>query len=169
MLGVNFFEINIWAGLCIPMVVSTAGLASSFCLHSLAQNFIKDQKGTESELESLRKETKKQKEHLEELRQNKTNNKDIKDKDDFSFSKVNDIKILKALRTYLNFYYDLGYNEKKYLKYYQKGILQEKLGKHYNHSDLISQWAQEYFETKNDKEKTIEEPSVNNIKVKRRK
>ena len=53
---------------------------------------------------------------------------------------------LKALRSYLDFYFDLGYNGEKYYQYFQEGQLDTKLQKYY--TDTGIQLAKEYIEEK---------------------
>ena len=54
--------------------------------------------------------------------------------------------MLKKLRRFLLFCYDLGYNEEKYFRYYQKGKLNSYLGKSVNDAGI--QIAKEHFEEK---------------------
>ena len=65
---------------------------------------------------------------------------------DFRVVKVNDLEILKIFKSWLNLYYDLGYNGEKYYKYYQQEKLDAKLGKHY--TDFGIEIAKEYLEEK---------------------
>ena len=71
--------------------------------------------------------------------------RDNEDKE-FRVVKVDDKKQLQTLKQYLNFYYDLGYNEEKYFKYYQQGKLDDKLRKRYNDTGVEA--AKEYLEEK---------------------
>lgn len=103
----------------------------------------KEQKGKEMQLEYLKINLVKQKETLEELKADKTNSKE---KEDFYISKVDNIETLKKLRNFLSFYYNLGYNEEKYFRYYQKGKLDSYLGKFVN--DVGIQFANQHFEEK---------------------
>lgn len=58
--------------------------------------------------------------------------------EDNSYCDVKDIRDL---------YYDIGYHYKKYLKYYQKGILRKKLQKKYNEEKILE--IEQYFLEKN--------------------
>ena len=69
-----------------------------------------------------------------------------KEKKDTYSSKVDSIEELKKLRSYINLYYDLGYNEKKYYNYYGQGKLNNKLKKEYSEQGI--KLANEYFEEK---------------------
>ena len=46
----------------------------------------------------------------------------------------------------MNLLFDLGYNENKYYKYYEKGKLDKKLGKYYDEKEM--EVTKEYFEEK---------------------
>ena len=104
---------------------------------------IKNEKGINSEIKFLEKQIIKEKEHLESLKQEKTKNNE---ETDFRTVKVDDLEELKALRSNLSLYYDLGYNDKKYYKYYQKGQLDKKLSRYYNSTGI--NLANEYLEEK---------------------
>jgi len=61
-------------------------------------------------------------------------------------NQINDLETLRKLRSYTEMYYDLGYNEKKYLKYLNKGTLQKDLNIYYNDEQIES--AKEYLNSK---------------------
>lgn len=111
---------------------------------NIYSNYKKDSKkakGINSELNFLNKQLDKEKEILVKLK-----NKSSKDKEnkEFRVVEVKDIDKLKILRNYLNLYFNLGYNEQKYSKYYQDGKLDETLRK--NHYDDTSiELAKEYL------------------------
>ena len=102
-------------------------------------NYIKEdkkeriKKAKETQLKYLKNELKKQREELNILLKNKTNKHDTKD---IYVSLVKDKEKLIILKNYLEFYYNLGYNEDKYLKYYQKGQLDKKLKYTLNENEI---------------------------------
>lgn len=104
---------------------------------------LKREKGINSELGYLKQQIEKEKEYLESLKQERTRNKE---KTDFRTVKVDDLQQLKALKSYLDLYFDLGYNGEKYYKYFQEGQLDTKLQKYY--TDTGIQLAKEYIEEK---------------------
>ena len=104
------------------------GALLSYVSHKNQMEYIKIQNGRENELEYLKNRLLKEKEKLEELNNNKNNT--LK-KESYS-SKVDSIEELKKIRSYINLYYDLGYNEKKYYNYYEQGILNTKLKNEYS-------------------------------------
>lgn len=134
----NLIYTLITGGIFIPF-----GALLSYVSHKDQMEYIKIQNGRENELEFLKNRLLKEKEKLEELNNNKTNNKEKKDT--YS-SKVDSIEELKKLRSYINLYYDLGYNEKKYYNYYGQGKLNNKLKKEYSEQGI--KLANEYFEEK---------------------
>ena len=101
------------------------------------------EKGTNSELEFLKKQIVEEKQKLEDLKKEKT--RDEEDKE-FRVVEVDDKQQLNDLESYLNFYFDLGYNEEKYFRYYQQGRLDKKLRKYYTDRDI--EIAKEYLEEK---------------------
>lgn len=101
---------------------------------------IKKEKGINSELEYLNEQLKKERHKLKKLFDNRTKNNISKN---IKTTSVNDVKQLKELNEQEEFYYDIGYNEEKYYKYYIKGILDKKMNKHYSDSSSL---ASEYFE-----------------------
>ncbi len=101
------------------------------------------EKGINNELDFLKKQIEKEKEYLETLKREKTHNNV---NDEFKMIEVDDLQKLKELRSKLELYYILGYNDEKYYKYYQKGCLDEKLEKDYNEADI--QLVKEYLEEK---------------------
>ena len=100
--------------------------------------------GINSELNYLKSQLKKEKENLIKL-QNEKNTKRILDKQ-YCFKTVDDLKQLKRIKFYLNLYYNLGYNENKYYRYFQQGKLDKKLQKSYIKEEIDI--AKEYFEEK---------------------
>lgn len=107
------------------------------------KNSIKIEKGINSELEFLKQQIVIEKQKLFKLQsekiKNNTNNR-------FESVEVNDLEKLRILKNWLNLYYDLGYNEKKYYKYYLQGKLDNKLDKLYNNTEI--QIAKKHLEEK---------------------
>ena len=104
------------------------------------QSTIREFRSKEVELELLNKELIEQKEYLQSLEKDKTSSHSIMN---LSNHKVKDLERLRLLRAWLTFYRELGYFEDKYLKYYQRGTLEEKLEEEY--SDEAVDFAMEYF------------------------
>lgn len=129
---------SVFSTLFLPL----AGLME-FIMYRQHKDRLKEEKGINSELEFLNKQIIEEKEHLVELKKEKTKNESEKQ---FRVVKVDDLERLKALKSWLNLYYDLGYNGEKYYDYYQKGKLDTKLGKYYNDKGI--EVAKEYLEEK---------------------
>ncbi len=104
---------------------------------------IKNEQGINSELSFLSTQVEKEREVLETLQLDKSRDNESTE---FRTVKVNDLEQLKRLKEYLNFYFDLGYNVKKYYKYYQQGRLDRNLPKNYGDTEL--QVAKQYMEEK---------------------
>lgn len=100
-------------------------------------------RGKVSEHEYLTKQIIIEKEILDELKLEQTKTDENRE---FEVKKVDDLEILKILRSHLNLYNDLGYNGKKYYKYLEQGKLEEKLQDHYNEYGV--ELAREYLEEK---------------------
>lgn len=129
----------------IPMSICflPLGAGIELTMYKDYKTSLKIEKGINSELDFLKKQIEKEKECLEGLKQESTRDKE---KTDFRTVKVDDLQQLKALRSYLDFYFDLGYNGEKYYQYYQDGQLDKKLQKYY--TDTGIQLAKEYIEKK---------------------
>lgn len=134
-------------GTAVGILGSTAfsipGSLMSLANYFKEKRFERDEKGKETQLEYLKKLLIEQKEDLEELKLDKSNTKTSKD---FSVSRVDDIEALKKLKNYLSFYYNLGCNEEKYFKYYQKGKLDNHLARFMNEDGIY--YANQHFEEK---------------------
>ena len=104
---------------------------------------IKKEKGINNELEFLKKQLVIEKENLDGLKKDKTRNRE---NEEFRVVKVDDLEILKILESWLNLYYDLGYDGEKYYKYYLQGKLDDKLGEYYNKTGINA--AKRYLEEK---------------------
>lgn len=82
----------------------------------------KTQKGIEAQTKFLTKELAKEKEDIEELKKDITVTKNF---DELKRIKVNDKEALEALREKVLQYYHIGYNKKKFNKYYKNNELEE--------------------------------------------
>lgn len=103
----------------------------------------KKEKGISSELEFLKLQIEKEKEILISLQEEKTRDNE---NTEFKYTQADDKQQLKALRSYLELYYDLGSNKEKYYRYYQQGKLDKKLQKYYNETGI--ELAKDYLEEK---------------------
>lgn len=130
--------ISIFSSLFLPLV----GLMELGNYRQHKDN-LKKEKGVNSELEFLKKQIIEEKENLVELKKEKSNTEENRE---FRVVQVDDLERLRAVKSWLNLYYDLGYNGEKYYDYYQKGKLNAKLGKHYNDKGIEA--AKEYLEEK---------------------
>lgn len=130
-------------GLIATPLFAIPGSLLTLAIYSKEKGLEQEQKGKETQLEYLKRNLVEQKENLEELKSDKTSSKEV---EGFYVSKVDNIEALKKLRNFLSFYYDLGYNEEKYFRYYQKGKLDSYLGKFVNDAGI--QFANQYFEEK---------------------
>lgn len=104
---------------------------------------IKEKKGIENQLDYLNKQIVKEKEKLKTLQKNKTKNNEI---NEFKTVQISSLDDLRKLRDHIGLLFDLGYNEKKYYKYFEEGKLDKKLSKCYNEKGI--EVAKEYFEEK---------------------
>ena len=134
---INFVKISLSIA-CIPL--GTIGELANYKAH---KNNIKDETGNVSELEYLKKQIIEEKEHLSKLKQDKSK---INENKKFRSVRVNDIEELKKLKSYLELYYDLGYNDEKYYNYYKQGKLVKKLKKHYTNNEI--ELAKKYLDEK---------------------
>ena len=104
---------------------------------------LRKENGINSELEFLKRQIEEERKSLASLQQEKTKNEEKKD---YQIIEVNDLQQLRMLKNYLMFYYDLGYNSKKYYKYYRQGQLDDILDERYD--DINICLAKKYFEGK---------------------
>lgn len=97
-------------------------------------NFYKKKKkelnGKITEVNLLEKDLTEEKESLEILKQDKRKDKEEEIKNNPK-QKIDNITYLNCLKDLRALYYDIGYNEQKYIKYYYKNILNKKMKKYY--------------------------------------
>lgn len=125
----------------VPGLTFMGGLLSLMEYNSYI-GFKKNRNGERAKAEAAKKELEVQKEKLDELKKDKTlspeNSKCFTKKD------INNKKINSIVTNFLDFYYTVGYNEEKYLRYYEKGILEKKLEKSF--SDDTIECVKEYLD-----------------------
>ena len=129
---------SVFSALYLPLV----GLME-FTMYRRHKDSLKKEKGVNSELEFLKKQIIEERENLVELKKEKTK---TEEKKEFRVVKVDDLEKLRAVKSWLSLYYDLGYDGEKYYGYYEKGKLDAKLGKYYNEKGIEA--AKEYLEEK---------------------
>ena len=103
----------------------------------------KIKKAIDSELEFLKTKLIEKQDSLESLKQEKQRNSEDTT---FRLEKVNDTRELAALQNLSNVYYDLGYNDEKYYRYYQQGKLKERLQGKYSEEEI--ELAKKFLEEK---------------------
>ena len=112
--------------------LTLGALPISLCIDALSiydhKHFLKREKGIDQGLEFSRKQLEKEKEKLNELIQKQEK---VKREENFALEKINDVEKLREFKNMLYLYYNIGKNYEKYSKYYQQGILEEKLKKKY--------------------------------------
>ena len=97
-------------------------------------------------------------EQLEELNNKKTNVNDDYKSNDIILEKLNPDFTQEWLEYYEYLFNSIGYNERKYIKYYNKGILDSKLSKKYVEDDVGL--AKKYIE---DRAKVLKKKNLKNI------
>lgn len=122
---------------------SVPGLMISLLTFIQEKEDLRNHKGKKMQLDNLRKELLKQEKYVEELKNNKTNSNNT---EEFYLKKIQDGKQDVYLEEFLKFYYNIGYDEDKYLEYYQRGNLDKKLDVD---NDDWKQEVNEYFKQKN--------------------
>lgn len=103
----------------------------------------KEFKGITSELSYLRKSLILEKNNLEKL---KSEARTVILNQEFKVNKIDDSYELDNLNDHINLHYHLGYDEKRYLKWIKKGILEKKLENDYTEYGI--EMVKEYFEDK---------------------
>ena len=106
-------------------------------------NYKKYKKVNQIALDLTEKKLVLEKQKLNKLQQEKNN---IKEDKEFKTDKVNDVLELKKLRNCLELFYNLGINEKKYLKYFENEKLDKIIDKYYTKEDVSL--IEDYFNEK---------------------
>lgn len=134
---------NINQALALSIPLSIISLPCGIGLDKANYQKYKIKQAIESELTFLKKQLQEEEKQLQTLQKIKSKEKESKE---LKIFEVADEKQLEMLSNYLNFYGDLGFNYKKYRRYYKQGQLYEKLNEKYNASGI--QLAKEYLLTK---------------------
>ncbi len=122
-------------------------LISGMCsiINSLGNTVsVKEYNGKKAELYAIMEIFKDSIERLEKLNNKKTNVADDYKSNDIILEKLNPDFTLEWLEYYEYLFNSIGYNERKYIKYYNKGILDSKLSQKYNEDDV--ELAKKYIE-----------------------
>ena len=120
------------------------GLALCLGFNAKVNYIRKNVNGKLNQIKYLEAEINNIKKEIEELKKDLTNSK-LSNKEIKSY-KLDQKEMLKAYKNWLEIIYDLGYNEKKYLKYYQKGNLENKLKNYYEDEEI--QLVKKHFDNK---------------------
>lgn len=123
----SFMNPGIYMGIVsMPVFSMIGGILSGMCYYK-EKDFDKIQKGKELELKRLKELLTIEKQDLEELLADKykENQENNKKEDSFYVSRIDNTEMIRQLNFFKSLYYQLGYNEKKFFKYYQKGKLDE--------------------------------------------
>ena len=133
----------------IFVISSVCGMTVISGLASIINSFgnivsVKEYSGKKAELYAIMEIFKDSIERLEKLNNKKTNVADDYKSNDIILEKLNPDFTLEWLEYYEYLFNSIGYNERKYIKYYNKGILDSKLSQKYNEDDV--ELAKEYIE-----------------------
>ena len=125
-------------GLIFSLVYSGADILSSKAIK-------KEYNGKLAELYAMEEIVKDMNYSLEKL----NDTKNISKNDEFEINNIERVVLdpentLKTLKFYRDLFNSIGYNERKYIKYYNKGILDSKLSKKYDKDD--AEVAKKYIE-----------------------
>ena len=107
---------------------------------------LKKEKGIENQLLKLSETLKEEKEYLERIKRENLSSESQNNEKKLKIGIIDDKEILVNLRQLINLFYDCGYNEDKYYRYYQNGALKEKLYSHYTDEGI--EMIEEYLEEK---------------------
>ena len=129
--------------LVIPLSSPLATFVDLIYYHDYKKSF-KENKGIENEINFIKQELQKNKEVLFNL---ENEQKKVQEKEKFKTTKIDNLALLKKLKSDLEFLHTLGYNENKYLKYYLKGNIDDIL-KLENYNDEQIKMAHSYLEEK---------------------
>lgn len=117
-----------------PVFTVIGGLMSYENYH-FYKNKKKELNGKTTEVELLEKDLKEEKESLEILKQDKRKDKEEKIKNNPK-QKIDNKTYLNYLKDIRALYFDIGYNEQKYIKYYNKNKLNKKMKKYYSDESI---------------------------------
>ena len=118
-------------------------------------------KGLGGEKKELEENLVIERQKLNELQESKQNKVET---EQFIVKKVDDKAILEELKAYLRLYYDCGYNEDVYARYYMKGILHKKLRRYYAETGIEE--IESYLEENTNVKKRMLEKQSNRREIK---
>lgn len=138
------------AAFTLTMTIALIPVVSFFewLFYDQHKSSVKREKGVNSELEYLKKQIIIEKEKLVSLQKQKAKeeSKNESFQEEFKVVQINDLQQLRALRSWINLHFDLGYNGERYYKYLLQGKLDRKLGKYYSEEKIKT--AKDYLEEK---------------------
>lgn len=101
--------------------------------HSIYKELKRKLKGLGSEKKELEENLVIERQKLNELQESKQSKVES---EQFIVRQVDDKAILEGLKAYLQLYYDCGYNEDVYARYYMNGTLHKKLRRYYTETGI---------------------------------
>lgn len=130
-----FNNISVSAFFTVHGGIINAILYGLFCLTdcSICKELNRELKGLNNEKKTLEENIEIEKQKLKELNESKQTGIEV---EPFFDKKVEDKAILEGLKATLQLYYNCGYNEDAYAKYYTNGTLYEKLKSHYTEAGI---------------------------------
>ena len=128
-LSIELFNIQMITGLVTSSLLGISGITK----YIEYKRNIKIKSGIEKEIEYSNNQLNIEKEKLKKLLKEKSK---LKELSDFCVKKVNDEEKVKDFKNKLFLSFNVGYNEYKYLNYYNKNILEQKLNKEFNAQEL---------------------------------
>lgn len=121
----------------------SASLLGDYIIYRMFRNSKSTSQGIDCQLDYLRTKLEIERATLEELQRTKTRERDYPI---YATFKVDDEEALEHIRRQLALYNDLGYNVKKYYKYFERGELDVRLMGRYTASEIEE--AQDFLEEK---------------------
>lgn len=130
-----FGNVSISAFITVVSGVLSTLLCGMFTLsnYSNYKELKRKLKGLGSEKKELEENLVIERQKLNELQESKQNKVET---EQFIVKKVDDKAILEGLKAYFRLYYDCGYNEDVYARYYMNGTLHKKLGRYYTETGI---------------------------------
>lgn len=130
-----FGNVSICAFITVVSGVLSTLLCGMFTLsnYSNYKELKRKLKGLGSEKKELEENLVIEIQKLNELQESKQNKVET---EQFIVKKVDDKEILEGLKAYLRLYYDCGYNEDVYARYYMNGTLHKKLRRYYTETGI---------------------------------